>query len=65
MPDVFCTYGTKGVGEVDVNLNALVAGAGNSTQFALHFDDAPTVYVPGQPAPSDASVRSSSAPWLR
>lgn len=57
MPDVYCTYGTNGVGEIDVNLNGLVAAAGDSTQFAIHSDDAPTVYVPGQPASSDSSVR--------
>jgi hypothetical protein len=57
VPDVYCTYGTNGVGEIDVNLNGLVAAAGDSTQFAIHFDDAPTVYVPEQPASSDASVR--------
>jgi hypothetical protein len=57
VPGVYCTYGTNGVGEIDVNLNALVAAAGDSTQFAIHFDDAPTVYVPGQPGPSDTSVR--------
>jgi hypothetical protein len=57
VPDIYCTYGPNGVGEVDINLNALVAAAGDSTQFAIHFDDAPTVYVPGQPGPSDTSVR--------
>jgi hypothetical protein len=57
VPDVYCTYGTNGVGEIDVNLNGLVAAAGDSTQSAIHSDDAPTVYVPGQPASSDSSVR--------
>ena len=52
-----CTYPTLGVGEITVNLNGLVANAGDSTPFAIHFDDAPTVYVPGQPAPTDTSVR--------
>lgn len=56
-PDVFCTYGTNGVGEVDINLNGLVAAAGDSTQFAIHFDDAPTVYIPGQPPGNDPAVR--------
>jgi hypothetical protein len=45
------------VGEVDLNLNAVVAAAGNITPFSIHFDDAPTVYVPGQPARSTDSVR--------
>jgi hypothetical protein len=56
-PDVFCTYGTNGVGEVDINPNGLVAAAGDSTQFAIHFDDAPTVYIPGQPPSNDPAVR--------
>jgi hypothetical protein len=56
-PDGFCNYGTNGVGEVDINLNGLVAAAGDSTQFAIHFDDAPTVYVPGQPPSNDPTVR--------
>jgi hypothetical protein len=56
-PDVFCTYGTNGVGEVDINLNGLVAAAGDSTQFAIHFDDAPTVFIPGQPPSNDPGVR--------
>jgi hypothetical protein len=57
VPDVFCTHGTNGVGEVDVDLNKVVAAAGNATPFSYHFDDAPTIYLPGQPSPSDSSVR--------
>jgi hypothetical protein len=57
VPDVYCTYRTNGVGEINVNLNGLVAAAGDSTQFAIHEDDAPTVYVPGQPPSSNSSVR--------
>jgi hypothetical protein len=61
VPDIACTYpanGTNpGVGEIDINLNGLVADAGNSTPFAIHNDDAATVFVPGQPAPSDLYVR--------
>ena len=56
-PDVSCTYGTNGVGEVDANLNGLVAAADDSTQFAIHFDSSPTVYVPGQPPSNDPGVR--------
>jgi hypothetical protein len=58
LPDVACNYGTEGVGEVQLNLSALVANAGNSTPFTIHFDDAPTVYVHGAPDPSAPSVRS-------
>jgi hypothetical protein len=35
----------------------VVAAAGNATPFSYHFDDAPTIYLPGQPSPSDSSVR--------
>jgi len=57
VPDVACTYGTDGVGEVDLNLNAVVTAAGDTTPFSIHFDDAPTVYVPGQPDRTNATVR--------
>jgi hypothetical protein len=57
MPDVPCTYGTNGVGEIDLNLNGVVAAAGDTTPFSIHFDDSATVYVPGQPAPTDPTVR--------
>jgi hypothetical protein len=57
VPDVPCTYGVNGVGELQLNLAAVTAAAGDTTPFSIHFDDAPTVYVPGQPAPSDPTVR--------
>jgi hypothetical protein len=61
VPDVPCTYpaanGMPGVGELDLNLNGVVAAAGDSTAFSIHFDDAPTVYVPGAPGPSVPAVR--------
>jgi hypothetical protein len=57
VPDLPCRYGTNGVGEIDLDLDAKVAAAGDSTPFAFHFDDAATVFVPGQPADSDTSVR--------
>ncbi len=57
-----CTYppngANPGVGELDLNLNGVTAAAGDATPFAIHFDDAPTVYVPGQPAPTDPTVRA-------
>jgi len=59
--NVPCTYPTNGnpagVGEFDYNLNKGVADAGNNTTFSIHFDDAPTVYIPGAPGPSDTTVR--------
>jgi hypothetical protein len=57
-PDVPCTYGTGGVGEVDMNLNGLVAAAGDTTSFSIHFDDAPTVYIPTNPDRSSSTVRN-------
>jgi len=56
-PDIPCTYPLNGVGELDLNLAAATANAGDTTQFSIHFDDAATVFVPGQPLPTDASVR--------
>jgi len=50
-----CTY--SHVGELEPDLNKLVTNAGDSTPFAYHFDSSPTVFVPGQPIPTDASVR--------
>ena len=50
-----CTYSK--IGEIDVNLNKLAIAAGDSTPFSLHSDDAPTIYVKGQPGPTDPAVR--------
>ena len=55
-----CTYPTSpvpGVGELDINLKGLTVAAGDSTPFLIHTDDAPTVYIPGQPPPTDSSAR--------
>jgi hypothetical protein len=43
------------IGEITTNLKAF-APAGSPT-FDLHFDDAPTIYVNGQPSRTDPSVR--------
>jgi len=62
-PDVPCTYpanpitGAPGVGELDLFLNNVVTDAGDTTPFAIHFDDSATTYVNGQPLPSDSSAR--------
>ncbi len=56
-PDVPCTYPPGEVGELDINLGKLVQNAGDSTPFAIHFDDAPTVYVERQSKP-DGSKRA-------
>jgi hypothetical protein len=64
---VACTYtaGTSGpntVGELTTSLPHLVqTETGDTTPFTIHFDDAPTVYVPndpnGPPSPTDPKVR--------
>ena len=57
VPDVPCTYGTNGVGELDINLAGLTAAAGDPTAYSIHFDDAATTYVNGQPLPNSSAVR--------
>jgi len=57
VPDIPCTYGVNGVGELNYDLNLGVANAGNSTPFTYHFDDAATVYVQGKPLTNAPSVR--------
>ncbi len=44
------------IGEVNANLAAILP-AGEHRPSSVHSDDAPTVYVNGQPAPTDPSVR--------
>jgi hypothetical protein len=44
-----CTY--PQIGELDVNLNGLVANQkGNNTNFSIHFDLAPTISIIGNPS---------------
>ena len=50
-----CQYGSppnRNVGEVDVNLPALLASEGDTTSFGFDFDDAPAILVPNQSNPS-------------
>jgi hypothetical protein len=56
--DIPCTYGTNGVGELDINLLGLTQAAGDPTAYSIHFDDAATTYVNGQPLPSSSTVRT-------
>jgi len=58
VPDVPCTYGTNGVGELDINLLGLTQGAGDPTAYSIHFDDAATTYVNGQPLPNSSTART-------
>ena len=49
--------GQNQIGEVDQNMKALVPAADLPPAFDIHFDSAPTVYVAGQPARTDAGLR--------
>ena len=52
-----CTYAHKG--EIDANINRLVlTQRANNTSFSVHSDDAPTVYITGNPAPTDPVTRT-------
>jgi hypothetical protein len=51
-----CTYSE--LGELDVNLNSLIASQkGNNTNYSIHFDMAPTVSIIGNPAYNGPVVR--------
>ena len=44
--------------EVNATLNGLLSSQrGNNTSFLVHSDDAPTIYIPSQPAPTDPVTR--------
>jgi len=52
-----CTYAHKG--EIDVIINRLaLTQRANNTSFSVHSDDAPTVYITGNPAPTDPITRT-------
>jgi hypothetical protein len=51
-----CTYAKKG--EVDADLSLVLASEfGDTTPFRVHADDAPTVYINGNPGQMDAVTR--------
>lgn len=51
-----CTYAKKG--EIDANLDSVIATElGDTTPFGIHFDDAPTVYINGNPGQTDPVTR--------
>jgi hypothetical protein len=55
--NVPCTYAHAG--EIDAVLNRLLlTQRANNTTFSVHSDDAPTVYIKGNPAPTDAVTRT-------
>jgi hypothetical protein len=51
-----CTYSR--VGEINANLGAMIRTQfGDTTGFAVHSDDAPTVYINGNPSQTDPATR--------
>src|SRR5262249_17227034 len=52
-----CTYNR--VGEINANLSRMVATQfGDVTPFTVHSDDAPTVYITGNPSQTDPVTRN-------
>lgn len=52
-----CTYAK--VGEIELSLDkVLLSERMNSTPFSVHSDDAPNMYINGNPAPTDAVTRT-------
>jgi hypothetical protein len=57
--NVPCTYATGQKGEINAILNRLLlTQRANTTPFSVHSDDAPTIYVNGNPAQSDPVTRT-------
>ena len=55
--NVPCTYAK--IGEIDALVDRLLlTQRRNTTPFAVHSDDAPTFYIAGNPAPTDAVTRT-------
>jgi hypothetical protein len=56
---VACTYAAGQKGEINASLNRLlITQRANNAVFSVHSDDAPTVYINGNPAPTDAVTRT-------
>jgi hypothetical protein len=54
-----CVYGPNQVGEVNTNMAGLLATEqAVTTKFSVHSDDAPTVYITGNPAHNDPITRT-------
>jgi hypothetical protein len=54
-----CSYGTGQKGEINAYLNRLLlTQRANTTPFLVHSDDAPTVYINGNPAQTDPVSRT-------
>jgi hypothetical protein len=57
--NVPCTYAAGQKGEITTDLNRLLlTQRANTTPFAVHNDDAPTIYVTGNPAQTDPVTRT-------
>ena len=55
--NVACNYNR--VGEINANLSAMIRTQfGDNTAFTVHSDDAPNVYITGNPAQTAASTRT-------
>ena len=51
-----CAYALKG--EIDANVDSVIATEfGDTTPFGIHFDDAPTFYINGNPGQTDPKTR--------
>jgi hypothetical protein len=51
-----CTYGT--IGEINADLRRMLRTEyGDTTNFSVHSDDAPNIYVTGNPVRTDPAVR--------
>lgn len=57
--NVPCNYATGQKGEITAVLNRLlITERNNSTLFSVHSDDAPTVYIVGNPTPTQLATRA-------
>jgi hypothetical protein len=53
-----CDYTGKPVGEINGNLSAMIRTQfGDTTPFTVHSDDAPNVYITGNPSQTDPATR--------
>ncbi|HLX34981.1 MAG TPA: hypothetical protein VKR30_07000 [Candidatus Limnocylindrales bacterium] len=63
-----CTYST--IGEINADLRRMIRTEfGDTTAFSVHSDDAPNIFVNGNPGPTDPAVRnlereSAALHWL-
>ena len=56
---VACDYGTNPVGEINGDLRRMILTQyGDATNFTVHSDDAPNVYITGNPSRTDAVTRN-------